>query len=348
MNIECQACHKRFHIPEERLPAKDKIAFPCPACRELITLVLRPPSEGLNNVHTCASSPVDISENRLTGTSLKLRILETVTDLPSMPETVIKAREIIADANSSFDELSTVLETDQAIAARILKIANSAYYGLKGTVSSIQHASVVLGYKTLEELITVAGTSNLLGRDLKGYEQDAGDLWQHSLAVAFGSKAIAARIESSLSDDAFAAGLIHDAGKLALDPYLAERKEMFREFMTRGDKSFLTAEKEVLGFDHAEIAYELCRNWSVPDTLTRAVRYHHDPSLSDKDVLAYIVHVADAIALMSGIGAGLDGMLYRIDDDALRFLGLRDEDIHEIMIEMVEAVQKLTDEMHDM
>ena len=86
----------------------------------------------------------------------------------------------------------------------------------------------------------------------------------------------------------------------------------------------------------------------LPDTLTRAVRYHHDPSLSGENVLAYIVHVSDAIALMSGIGAGLDGMLYRIDDDALRFLGLRDEDIHEIMIEMVEAVQKLTDEMHDM
>lgn len=341
MRIECQNCHKGYNIPDERLPKKDQVSFPCPTCKETITLDLR--SQSMQDETITPQNPLTEGTS---GDALKKHILKTIQDLPPMPQTVLKSREIMGNKHSSFKELAKVLETDQAVAAKVLKIANSSYYGLRGKVSSIQHASVLLGHKTLEELITVAGTSNLLGNKLDGYEQDAGDLWQHSLGVAVGSRIIAKKKKPALADNAFAAGLIHDAGKLALDPHVSDRKEAFHQSMADGQESFLHAEKQILGFDHAEIAAELCHKWQVPQALATAIRYHHDPSLSQGDDLSYIVHTADAITMMSGIGAGIDGMLYRMDENALEFLDLGDEDLTEIMVEVVESVQKIADDMH--
>ncbi len=278
----------------------------------------------------------------LSGEALKKQILQSVSDLPPMPQTVFKVREVIANPDSSFKELAKILETDQAIAAKVLKIANSPYYGLSGKVSSIQHASIVLGHKTLGELMTMAGTSGLLDNELVGYGLEAGDLWQHSMGVALGSKILATRKHVSLAEDAFTAGLLHDTGKLILDPYVFERKEEFEQFMADGQQSFLEAEKQILGFEHSEIASEACKSWRVPQALSTAIRYHHYPSQSQGDKLAYIVHVADAMAMMAGLGLGIDGLLYKLDDSALEFLNLNEKDIINIMGEIVEAVKEIT------
>lgn len=279
---------------------------------------------------------------QLSGEALKKKILQSVSDLPPMPQTVFKVREIIANPDSSFKELADILETDQAIAAKVLKIANSPYYGLSGKVSSIQHASIVLGHKTLGEMMTMAGTSGLLGNKLEGYGLEAGDLWQHSMGVAFGSKIIATKKDASLAEDAFTAGLLHDTGKLILDPYIFERKEAFAKFMADGQQSFLAAEKELLGFEHSEIASEACKSWQVPQTLSTAIRYHHYPSQSQGNKLAYIVHVADAMAMMAGLGLGVDGLLYKMDNTAFEFLNLKEKDTISIMSELVESVKEVT------
>jgi HD-like signal output (HDOD) protein len=264
-----------------------------------------------------------------------------------MPQTVLKARKIMADPYSDFGQLGELLETDQAIAAEVLKLANSSYYGMRGRVSSIQHASVVLGHKALGDLITMGGTARILGKKLEGYGLEAGDLWRHSLGVAFGSRIIANKKNPALSSDAFTAGLIHDSGKLILDPYILERKDTLQAFMTHGQQSFLDAEKQILEFDHSEIASEVCNNWNIPQSLASAVRYHHDPSQSQGNELAYIVHVADATAMMTGLGLGIDGMLYQMDDKAMEFLGFQQEDLDIIIEEVLDSVQRISEQMHN-
>ena len=343
MRIECPNCHKVHNIPGERLPTGKKSAFPCPDCKGIIELDLRSKSAQHG---TPPSSSMPSAKKQQGGEALKKRILATVGDLPPMPQTVFKLREIIANPKSSFKQLAETLEMDQAMAARVLKIANSAYYGLSGKVSSIQHASVVLGHKTLGELMTMAGTSGILANKLEGYGLEAGDLWRHSLGVAFGSKIIANKKNPTLANDAFAAGLIHDAGKLILDRYVLERKEAFEEFMAAGQQSFLSAEKQILGFDHCEIASEACKSWHVPQTLTIPIRYHHYPSQSQGTKLAYIVHMADAMAMMTGLGLGIDGLLYKMDDKAMEFLALQDQDVGSIMGEVVESVEKIAQQLH--
>lgn len=335
MRIGCSNCQKAFNIPDERLPMGQEIAFPCPACKTMVEIDLRSkPAE--DSTSTSLSS-----KKQPRGETLKKKILRTVGQLPPMPQTVLKAREIMANPRSDFKELAMLLESDQAIAARVLKLANSAYYGLSGKVSSIQHASIVLGHKALGELITMGGTESILGGTLEGYGLEAGDLWRHSLGVAFGARIISKMKQPALINDAFTAGLIHDAGKLILDKYILERKELFQEFMADGQQSFLTAEKHILEFDHGEIASEVCKSWNIPQALSTAIRYHHHPSKSQGNELAYIVHTADAIAMMTGLGLGIDGMLYQMDSKAMEFLGFEQEDVNDIIRQVLESVQKI-------
>ena len=339
MLVTCSTCSKRFNIPDERLPMGKKIAFPCPACKETIRLDLtKKPvqDDGLPN----DKNPVAPS----TGEALKQRILRHMKDLPPIPQTIFKAREIMANPDSDFKELANLFETDQAIAAKILKIANSPYYGYSGKITSIQRASVILGHKTLVELLTVIGTAGLLGNKLEGYWLDSGALWKHSLAVAFGSRIIASTIKPALSNDAFTSGLIHDVGKLILDQHVKERWELFQNFMDDGEHTFLEAEKKILDLDHAEVASEVCKKWNIPEPLTVAIRYHHHPSQSNGSELAYIVHVADAIAMMTSLGMGIDGTLYQMDDTAMEFLNLREENLNDIMGQVLEAVQKIAEQ----
>ncbi len=263
-----------------------------------------------------------------------------------MPQVVIKAHQVMADPGSSFKELGAIIETDQAIAARVLKLANSAYYGLRGMVSSIHQASVVLGYEALGELITVVGASGLIDNILTGYRLESGFLWQHSLAVAFGSKILALKRYPRLENDAFSAGLLHDAGKIVMDPFIQEREAAFDQLMGNEKTTFLTAEQEIFGFDHAEITYEICMKWGIPDSQSLAIKYHHYPSRSDGNELAYILHIADLIAMQGGIGTGFDAMLYQAEAGALDWLRIDQADLDEISQQVLESVDKITSDIH--
>lgn len=337
MKIECPHCHKAYNIPEERIKKfGDRVAFPCPSCKGKIEIDLskkQPPP-------AAAAAPAQAAAGEPSGEVLKKRILKTVSELPPMPQVAQKARELTSNENASFSDLAKIIETDQAIAARVLKIANSSYYGVMGNVTSIQHASVVLGMKTLNELLTLACASTFLGSELKGYGMSSGDLWRHSLATAGCARIIASKKKPDLMDDAFSVGLIHDCGKLILDRYIFEHKAAFEDYMRDGQKSFLDAEKQILGFDHSQIAAEVCEKWQIPKKLTNALQYHHNPSAVRGNELAYIVHAADAIALMSGIGSGIDGMMYQIDPKAMEFLGLDSTQISMLMAEAAEFVEK--------
>jgi putative nucleotidyltransferase with HDIG domain len=333
-----------YEFPDERLPANKKvIMLPCPNCKGIIAIR---PDKSKSSVPSSKDEAkggdenIPVGESPADGTALKEKILRSLKDLPPMPQVAQKAREVMAKPSSSFSDLAKVIETDQAIVTRILKIANSPYYGLSGKVSSVQHAAVILGSKTLMEMLNLACSTEILGKTLTGYNLDAGDLWVHSLAVAAGSQIIAKRVSPELEQDAFSAGLIHDVGKLILDPYIQERKDTFQAFVDEGNETFLNAEKHILGFDHAELAAEACRKWQIPSKIAAAIRYHHDPVKDD--ILSFIVHTADAVAMMSGIGSGLDGMLYTLNPEAMKVLKLEPDDLSIMMGQVAEFVEKTT------
>ncbi len=345
MIVQCPDCQKVSEFHDDQLAFANAVSFTCPGCKTKIKLDLKSIREQDSSSHPRATTAPSSGKKPLISQALKNQILRTVGDLPPMPQVVQRAREVMANPTSSFKELAIVIVTDQAIAAKVLRLANSAYYGTSGRVSSIQQASIVLGQKTLSELVSLASTSKLMGKTLKGYGLGAGELWHHSLAVAFGSRLIATKKNPVLADDAFSAGLIHDAGKLVLDKYILDHKESVEQFMSSGAESFLAAEKEILGFDHAEIASEVCKVWKVPDHLSTAIRWHHSPSRSKDNPLGYIIHVADFIAMMSELASGIDASSYEMDDGAVEFLGLEKEELNKIMSQMVASVQKTMQEL---
>lgn len=354
MKIECLNCLKSYQIPNERLPMGKKVSFPCPNCKEKIKLDLREaPAEAKPVVQDPqASSSTVVEDQVVDSTVLKEEILRTLKELPAMPQVVLKAREVMGTTDSGIKDVVKVLETDQAITTKILKVANSAYYGMSGKISTIQHASVVLGYKTIGELITLAASSSLLDKTLNGYGLVSEALWRHSLSVAIGSRIIGKKKNPELSETSFSAGLIHDAGKLVLDKYVNERKEAFEEITEHGQETFMTAEEQIFGFNHAEIGYDVCDHWKIPEDISIAVKYHHAPSRSTQNELAYIVYMADAVVNMAdtlgsmeGMAGGIEAMMYMLDDRAMEFLGLQEADIRPIMEDINKSVGEMMDGM---
>jgi len=286
-----------------------------------------------------------LPKNVLYGENLKKEVSGNFKKLYPMPHVMLKARQLLADPKSDFKELSNLVKADQALASRILKVANSAYYGVSGQVSSIQQAAVLLGSKLLVRIITILAQSKMLGGAMKGYSMNSGDLWKHSLAVSVGSDIIAKEISPEYSGEAFLAGLLHDAGKILLDPYILERKEAFDDLCQNTHQSQIAIEEKVLGLDHAIVSSELCVNWNLPDFVGDAIRFHHYPSSSKANLLAYVIHAADTIAHKKDsttfeIVRAVDG------HSALKFLRLDEKALEKLVRKIFENVEALEEDTY--
>jgi HD-like signal output (HDOD) protein len=358
MRVLCPNCRHLYSIDCAKLPLGRKVSFPCKACKGTIKLDLRSKRATDDLSVSTQTSEDNGAEGSLQSTlqsasqqesqALKKKILQGLMGvLPPMPQVVLKAQEILSDPDSGLKELASVIATDPAISVRILKMANSAYFGLAGKVTSIGHASVLLGGKTLGEIVMMAGTSNLLGKTLKGYGVESEDIWRHSLAVGIGSRLIANIKKPDLVNDAFMAGLIHDSGKIMLDDHVLKRRKAFEESMMDRKKTLYEVEQQVLGLDHSEIGYEVCKCWGIPEILTTAVRYHHYPSMSQDNDLAHILHMADFLAIQSDMGTGIDSSLCQVEDKTMEFLDLQEGDYNRIKQKVVEYVEKITGQMNN-
>lgn len=225
----------------------------------------------------------------------KAMVIENFKTLYPMPHVMAKAHRVIADPNSSLDRLAHVLRADPGLAARIVKVANSAYYRRRGNIASVQQAAALLGMRVVSQIITMVSQSRMLGQALSGYGMEAGELWRHSLATAIFAEILAGKTGGEYSSEAFLAGLMHDAGKIILNPHLDRCGEVVQ---ADADSRSAAVDEEirVLGFDHADIGSELCIKWQLPVGLANAIRFHHMPHLSVDNGLAYILELADFLA----------------------------------------------------
>jgi putative nucleotidyltransferase with HDIG domain len=178
-----------------------------------------------------------------------------------------------------------------------------------------------------------------LGRPLPGYSLDRGLLWRHSIACGLCARNVAAMVGYRDREEAYVAGLLHDVGKLIIDRHLrAEFAQVF-QVVEREGIPFPEAERMVIGFDHAQIGEIVLGKWGLPATLAEAVGYHHSPLASTgTSLLPHIIHVADAITLMLGIGVGGDGLFYSIDYEVVRQLGLDVSRIETLMGQLSDSL----------
>jgi HD-like signal output (HDOD) protein len=358
MKVECPNCKMVSVIKTGRIITdQHALELSCPACDFAMALKLNSSPELQNHTRHPAersgilqpapdSEQIDAaSQHRVM--ALKAKILRSLVNLPPMPHIILKAREILSDPESSLKDLAKVIETDQAMVAKILTLANSAYYGVSGMISSIPHASVLLGQRTLGQMITITASSALLSKRLRGYETEPEEMWKHSLACAFAAKRIAGLSNEEMVEDAFTAGLLHDAGKIILDPYVFNNKKEFKQFDSQKRRPLFETEKAIIGFDHAEIMSRACRLWRFPEIQVSAIRYHHQPSCSEENKLACMIHLADVLAKFAGFSAGRPTDLNQIAPGILGLLNIQQQDLNDLATAVADDVRKIEEELQE-
>jgi len=273
-------------------------------------------------------------------TNPAIHLPEALRQIPPLPQVAMRALEMLRDPALPRSALAQVLSLDQAMTGRFLRLVNSAYYGLPRRITSLDEAIGLLGYEQTKQVVLAAAANRYLTRPLPAYALEGGALWQHAIAVATGSDWIARRRHITPSSEAYVAGLLHDVGKLALDMMVRHHAE----WSTSHDEgqeagSWTDVERRITGHDHPALGAAIARSWNLPDRVVEAIACHHDPSAAILDPrLAAAVHVANAAALMAGVGLGVDGLRYALDSRAIESLAWSDDDMARLLEEMQAAV----------
>lgn len=276
-------------------------------------------------------------------------IVSKTPDLPSVPATAIRVMQETQRAEANAASVARILTTDQAISARVLRLANSAYYGLSRRVNDLQESVVVLGMRTVKNLATVASTYPWMKKPLSGYNLGPEEMWRHSFGTAVGAQITAQASGKCSPDVAFTAGLLHDLGKTALSIWLESKIGAIKLYATREQIPFDAAERKILGYDHCQVGAYMARHWNLPEEIENAALYHHRPDASpDPSPITDCVHLGDYLTTTMGFGLGGDGLHYEFSTKSLERLGLSESDLDKLtddFVEGYEAYEALFDEL---
>lgn len=229
-------------------------------------------------------------------------LVSTTGDLAALPTTVVRLLELLRDQTCAAEHLAQVLDRDGAMTANVLKLCNSAFYGLRGTVSTTRQALVMLGNRAVATLAFATGMVPVMRRHLVGYGMDRERFWEHSLHSAMAAGLASEHL--GLGDrgcEAFTAGLVHDVGMLVLDTHLATYGMHVDPMLPLFNVA--TREREALGFDHTEAGGLLASNWGLPASLVGAITHHHCPwdAPEDREFVATVL-AGDLAAQMAHDG----------------------------------------------
>lgn len=268
-------------------------------------------------------------------------IIRKASDLPSMPEVAFEVIRIADQAESSAMKVAGTLSRDPSLSARVLRLANSAFYGMSREVSSVQDSVIVLGMRTTKSLSLVAASFPWLHIALKGKGLKPELLWNHCISCAHFSKVIAKKIEGVDAELAFCIALLHDMGTVALYLTLEDEFNQLIRATKDGNVPFDQLERDLLGFDHAELGAALAESWNLPKIYSEVTRYHHRPSMMENpEKLADILHIADILVRGRGISEGLDGAFYARDEGAFERVGLEPEVLEELLDEALAKLEE--------
>ncbi len=274
--------------------------------------------------------------------SHKDEILAKAQAVPAIPTAAIKAIQLLQDIEIDIAELLKTIEYDPGLTSNVLRLANSAYFGGRTTISSLRDAVVRLGMKRILQLVMMSAISPYARRAIKGYDLPPGQLLEHSIATAIAAEQLAKALKVQAPDHTFTGALLHDLGKIVLGTFVEVDATPIRELAFEHQVSFELAEQRILGIDHAEVGAVLLEHWNLPANLVNPVRYHHQPEQAEGDTLVVdLVHVANMLALESGIGIGVAGLNYCPSEEVVARLGLRVEMTEVAVCEMLTALQEL-------
>jgi len=269
-------------------------------------------------------------------------IIKKIGEFPPLPAVTTKLLKLLNEQDSSTNDIIKTVSLDALLTTKLLKLCNSPLYGFRREITSVNRAVVLLGRKTITNLVISICCSKQYEGSQEGYVLDSGSLWKHSVSNAFASELLADKIGYQDTSLLFTASLLQDIGKILLDSYIKENISRLDIKINENNKAFHEIEKEILGYHHGEIGAELLKHWNFPDIIIDSVRYHHEPKDAKIDKkLAYLVQLSDYLSTMLGIGVGIDGLQYRVNLDDLSIFNLSAQEIQMILIQLTEQMSKI-------
>lgn len=267
-------------------------------------------------------------------------IIAQIDSLSPISNVGAKIMEVTHDPNSSLSEIVELIRYDASMTANLLKICNSSYFGLRQKVVSLQQAVAYLGVDKVACLAMVGSSSGNLQKAQSGYDLNDGELWRNSISSALIAQDLAVKRRLQNTPLIFTSALLKDIGKVVLNNYISEAyKDILAAVQTRG-LSFVEAEKEIIGIDHAELGGMVAARWNFSPEMIRIIRHHHSPDKGGKDDLALsIVYLADSICMMIGIGVGADGLSYRHHQQVMDRLKFSDIDLQKTIADFWERLK---------
>jgi putative nucleotidyltransferase with HDIG domain len=201
----------------------------------------------------------------------------------------------------------------------------------------------LLGLKRLIQMVIAACVSAIMDKPVPGYDLPPGELWRHSIAVSVGAEGLVKELNVDAAEEIFTAALLHDVGKLVLGDFVHDEHQQIETAVSQGI-SFEMAEKIVLGTNHADIGAQILTNWSLPQEIVNAVKFHHAPEDAPQaNTMLDIVHVANFISMMIGIGIGRDGLNHQPSAEVTERLGLEPEHLEKVASQTMQWVKELSE-----
>lgn len=273
--------------------------------------------------------------------SLVPQVLKSLKTLPPFPMVAQRALLLLNQSEVNIQELVDIVKFDPAITANILRISNSAFFGLRREIHSLHQALLLLGTQELLKIIIASGATRVFCRTTPGYFTERLGLWRHSVSCALMADLLARELTLAERAASFTAGLLHDIGKVVLSLFVDEKFTDIMEVVEGRGVSFQTAEREVLGIDHAQLGGEMARLWDFPDRLRVVINLHHlDKPEAFADDMVLLIYLADLLVLMFGQDLGSDGLAYEGYPEVLRHFSLRERDLERILLNFASSWQE--------
>jgi len=243
--------------------------------------------------------------------------LERGGSLPTLPTVALRVIDLTRNPKSQISDYAKVIETDPALAARILKMANGSFYGRSGNVANLQSALVLLGLREIRNLALSLAVFHTLPAQAGQVVFDRERFWTHSIACAYIAQMIAQELKLPDPDKYYVGGLLHDVGKIVLDHYFHDKFSDVLKFVTENGLSTVQAEEFVFGCNHSDIGEWLAAKWKFPPHVCDAIAGHHRPdAYSTDNLVPAVVHLADLFSGVHGVGFGGSLANFVFEDDA--------------------------------
>ncbi len=265
------------------------------------------------------------------------KIVQTTGDLPTMPHLASLIMSKLSNPNTSTNEINEIISKDQSLAARVLKIANSAFYGCPRAITSLSDAVGIMGFNSIRSLVMASALRDFF--KTSGLAEKL--LWEHSIVAGAVSKLIAKSIRFSKSEEAFLAGLLHDIGKVVLYIKLPdEMSGIVQEVYNNSGSTFREAEQEAFGFDHAQVGELVARKWNFAEEIVEVIGNHHRPEQAKTlPQLSFIVSLANDFCHKLSIGPTRNPDLELGKLTSTRFLKLSKEKMDDLLSEISKIVK---------